>query len=58
MEKKIILTEKELHELILQSYLDGFGYCQDFEAVWKKENNSQGKDACSYTEQKIKELIK
>lgn len=58
MEKKIILTERELYDIIFDSYYDGFEYCRDFDEIFKKHNDSQGKDICSYTKNKIKELLK
>ena len=56
MEKKFILTEKELFELINNSYVDGFFYAMEKEDIFKKFGDSQGKDAPSYTRKKIKGL--
>lgn len=55
--KKIILTEKELYNLILETYNDGFKYCGEKDQICKKHGNSQNKDVMTYTRIKIKELI-
>ena len=57
MEHKIILTEKELYDIILNSYVDGFKYAEEY-AEERGNWDSQGKDACSYTKKKIEELKK
>jgi len=57
IEKKITLTENELKEIIISSYLDGFEYSEKWEEIWKKRKNSQGRDVLSYARKKIKEMM-
>ena len=58
MEQKIIVTTKELHDLIAKSYNDGFKYGEEFEDDLKKSRNSNGRDVYAYTRNKIKEFLK
>ena len=57
MKKKFILTQKELFELISNSYEDGFNYAREFDEVMKKGNSNE-RNVISYTKNKIKELSK
>ena len=56
MDKKIILTIKELFEIISIAYEDGFKYCIEKERIFKKYGHSQEKDVIGYTKKKIKEV--
>ena len=56
--KKVILIKKELYNLIIQVYEKGFDYGTNYTEIFNKYGNSQGKDTITYSQNKLKEILK